>query len=233
MVVIPTDFSEEWPELNLTTLAGTLSSQKHSHTANTTAQAAHALWHFAQAFFFEFPHYKPHDDRISLAAESYGGHYGPGFMRFFQQQNDRIADGSLDDPAAHYLHLDTLIIVNGLIDSVIQEEAYISFPFNNTYGIQVYNESVYDELMHNFTRPGGCKEQLLDCRTRLKSRGRGGKPKDVCDIDNSCITPAVRLFQQHDHGWFDIAHSKYDPFPPPYMFGYMAQESVLAAVGCT
>lgn len=131
VVIIPTDFSHEWPQLNLTTRAGTLASQKRSHTANTTAQAAHALWHFAQTFFFEFPHYKPHDDRISLFAESYGGHYGPGFMRFFQQQNDKIVNGSLDDATAHYLHLDTLGIINGLLDAVIQEEAYISFPFNN------------------------------------------------------------------------------------------------------
>ncbi|GAB0133787.1 hypothetical protein EsDP_00002183 [Epichloe bromicola] len=27
------------------------------------------------------------DDRISMWAESYGGHHGPGSMHFFQQQN--------------------------------------------------------------------------------------------------------------------------------------------------
>lgn len=29
---------------------------------------------------FRFPEYKPHDEKISLWAESYGGHYGPRFM---------------------------------------------------------------------------------------------------------------------------------------------------------
>ncbi|EQL03834.1 Peptidase S10, serine carboxypeptidase [Ophiocordyceps sinensis CO18] len=232
VVIIPTDFSHEWPQLNLTTRAGTLASQKRSHTANTTAQAAHALWHFAQTFFFEFPHYKPHDDRISLFAESYGGHYGPGFMRFFQQQNDKIVNGSLDDATAHYLHLDTLGIINGLLDAVIQEEAYISFPFNNTYGIQVYNQSVYEDLMHNFTRPGGCKEQLLECQDKLVRSGlHMSKLKDVCHIDSSCDQPAVRLFLQHNSGWFDISHPKQDPFPPPHLNGFMAEEDVLAALG--
>lgn len=61
------------PEANLTTRHGTFSSQKLLNTANTTALAAHALWHFAQTWFFEFPYYKPVDDRISLWAESYGG----------------------------------------------------------------------------------------------------------------------------------------------------------------
>lgn len=27
-----------------------------------------------------FPEYKPDDEKISLWAESYGGHYGPSFM---------------------------------------------------------------------------------------------------------------------------------------------------------
>ena len=111
--------------------SSTLASQKPSHTLNSTASAAHALWHFAQTFFFEFPHYKPNDDRVSLWAESYGGHYGPGFMRFFQEQNEKIRNGTSEVESAQYIHLDTLGIVNGLLDAVIQEEAYISFPFNN------------------------------------------------------------------------------------------------------
>lgn len=71
--VIPWDEPSEAPETNLTSRHGTFSSQKALNTANSTALAAHALWHFAQTWFFEFPHYKPSDDRISLWAESYGG----------------------------------------------------------------------------------------------------------------------------------------------------------------
>lgn len=89
------------------------------------------MWHFAQIFFSEFPHYKPADDRISLWSESYGGHYGPAFMQFFQQQNEKIKDGTIEDEHAHYLHLDTLGIVNGIMDIMLQSEAYISFPYNN------------------------------------------------------------------------------------------------------
>lgn len=129
--IVPTDFSEGVPEGNLTTRFGTYSSQNKDSTANSTANAAHALWHFAQTFFTEFPHYKPNDDRINLWTESYGGHYGPGFFRFFQQQNEKIVDGTIDDKTAHPLHLDTLGIINGYIDSPMQEAAAISFPFNN------------------------------------------------------------------------------------------------------
>lgn len=58
-------------------------------------------------------------------------HYGPGFFGFFQQQNDKIANGTINDRDAHYLHLDTLGIVNGLIDVAVQGEALITYPFNN------------------------------------------------------------------------------------------------------
>ena len=129
--VTPADLMEPLPSTNLTFRYGTFASQNISQTTNSTAQAAHALWHFALTWFFEFPHYKPDDDRISLWAESYGGHYGPGFMQFFQQQNEKIANGSIEVDHAHYLHLDTLGIVNGYLDAVIQAEAYIDFPYNN------------------------------------------------------------------------------------------------------
>lgn len=58
-------------------------------------------------------------------------HYGPGFFGFFQQQNDKIANGSINEKDAHYLHLDTLGIVNGLIDVAVQGESLITYPFNN------------------------------------------------------------------------------------------------------
>ena len=85
--VHPADFTNGIPEQNNTFLVGTMGSQSLNSTANTTVHAAHALWHFAQTWFSEFPTYKPHDDRVSLWTESYGGHYGPGFWRLFQEQN--------------------------------------------------------------------------------------------------------------------------------------------------
>ncbi|OAR01017.1 hypothetical protein LLEC1_07349 [Akanthomyces lecanii] len=222
-----TDFSKvDIPELNSTTRVGTLSSNDKLHTVNTTAEAAHALWHFAQAFFWEFPHYKPNDDRISLWAESYGGHYGPGFARFFQQQNEKILNGTLDDKTAHYMHLDTLGIINGVIDATHREEAGIIFPFNNTYGIQAYTQEYYDELMHNFTKPGGCRDQILHCQDVLDDRDgvtiqdeRDGGWKAICGIEEDCASPSEKAFRTVDHARFDITHHKQDPFPPPHALG--------------
>jgi carboxypeptidase C (cathepsin A) len=140
---IPGNFTDGVPQANYTYRVGTFASQELSATANTTAHAAHAIWHFAQTWFFEFPHYAPADDRISLWAESYGGHYGPGFLRFFQEQNEKIANGSSTEQGAQFIHIDTLGILNGLLDVVVQQEAWIKFPFNN---VGVFNCNIYDGI---------------------------------------------------------------------------------------
>ena len=64
------NFSDGVPEQNNTFLVGTFASQNMTTTANSTWHAATALWHFAQTWFEEFPHYKPHDEKISIWTES-------------------------------------------------------------------------------------------------------------------------------------------------------------------
>jgi carboxypeptidase C (cathepsin A) len=75
-LIKPTDFSGGVPSQNNTFFVGTMGSQTNQSTANSTAHAAHALWHFAQTWFEEFPFYKPNDEKISIWTESYGGKYG-------------------------------------------------------------------------------------------------------------------------------------------------------------
>ena len=128
---VPTNFTNGIPELNVSTLVGAVSSQRYLQTANATAFAAHALWHFAQTWFSEFPYYKPHDDRISFWVESFGGHYGPGIMGFFQEQNEKIENGTSTEKGAHKLHLATLGIINGWIDMAVQGEYYLHYLHNN------------------------------------------------------------------------------------------------------
>lgn len=110
-----------------------------------------------------------------------------------------------------------------------------------SYGLQVFNESLHNELLHNWTRPHGCKEQISACQDELKGHGpifinkATANFSHVCrDISPECQDmPAFRLYQEVEPGagWYDIAHPKYDPFPPPHMNGYLTQESVLGALG--
>ena len=179
------DFSDGVPEQNNTFLVGTLASQNLTWTANSTVHAAHALWHFAQTWFEEFPHYKPNDEKISIWTESYGGKYGPAFTNFFQQQNDRIANGTISGPGTHYIHLDTLGIINGCIDNLYQDRSYAEFAYNNTYGIQAINQSMYEHAIYMLEKSGGIEDQIRKCQQRALDADPDGRG-DMDEVNAVC-----------------------------------------------
>ncbi|CAK4032537.1 alpha beta-hydrolase [Lecanosticta acicola] len=239
----PADFSNGVPAQNNTFFVGTMSSQNRSQTANSTQHAAVAMWHFAQTWFTawtdhveEFPNYKPHDERISLFTESYGGHYGPGFMDYFVRQNDRITDGTL--PKAHYLHLGTLGIINGCIDAPDMMESEIEFAYNNTYGLEAITKEEYESSMHEFHRPGGVLEAIHACREMARKtdphdHGEKNATNTFCKrVEERAANISEGVYVREARGArFDITHEPTDPFPGPYMFGWLNQPEVQKAFG--
>ncbi|KAH8596918.1 Alpha/Beta hydrolase protein [Bisporella sp. PMI_857] len=237
-VITPTDFSEGFPTPNNTYMVGTFSSQNGNFTANSTIHAAHALWHFAQTWFEEFPFYKPTDEKIHLWTESYGGIYGPNFFSFFQQQNEKIANGTISEPGSHYLHLDTLGIVNGCIDYEIMQLAYLDMAYNNTYDIKAINESVYNTGIEHYYKQGGCKDQVKHCRHFINDENNdpfsdeadkicGGSMEYCAEHCSESLYSGAEIRR----GRYDIAHPRSDPFPAPYLYGFLNQQWVQAALG--
>ncbi|KXT14920.1 hypothetical protein AC579_3052 [Pseudocercospora musae] len=238
VAIMPADFTNGVPEQNNTFLIGTMASQNVKHTANSTQHAALATWHFAQTFFTEFPHLKPNDERISLFTESYGGHYGPGFMDFFLHQNEKIKKGEMSGNGAHYLHLSTLGIINGCIDAPDMMSSEIEMAFNNTYGIRAISQDQYDWAMNEFYRTGGALDDIKKCR----EMARKTDPQDHGDVTETnvfCSQAADRadnisdaLYVRAGRGArFDITHEPKDPFPPPFMFGWLNQAETQRAFG--
>ena len=123
--------------------------------------------------------YKPHDEKISIWTESYGGKYGPAFTTFFMEQNEKIANGTINQPGAHYIHLDTLGIINGCSACTDEMRAYIDFAHNNTYGIQVINDTTYEKQIYEFEKPGGLREAIEKCQ----KMAREADPDDKGDMD--------------------------------------------------
>lgn len=234
----PANFSDGVPEQNATFMVGTLSSQNASHTVNSTRHAAVALWHFAQTWFEEFPFYKPANEQISLFTESYGGHYGPAFVSYFLKQNELIANGTISGPGVHYLHMNTLGIVNGCVDGEEQWKAYASFAWENTYGIRAWSEAEYHHAMYEVHRPGGAIDMTKECE-RLREKL---DPNDHADVErvnrvcyeaseigaNATIMPYIASGRA---GWSDITHEGSDPFPAFYLAGFLNQHWVQKALG--
>ena len=232
------DFSDGIPEQNNTFFVGTGSSQKTSNTANSTAHAAHALWHFAQVWFEEMPSYKPNDEKISIWTESYGGHYGPRIATLFEEKTQQIDNGSITTPGAHRIHLDTLGIINGCMDSVVQGPSYLHMAYNNTYGIQAINQSVYEAGLHEWEKQDGIRNSILHCR-RLIAEADPKSSEDRKKISAACSKASDysetelrgRYTRLSGKGWFDVTHPARDPFPPSYFIGYLNQHGVQRALG--
>lgn len=234
-----TNFTDGVPDQTNTFYVGTFPSQIQGNAANNTMNAARSMWYFAQVWFQEFPGYKPKDDRISIWTESYGGRYGPAFTSFFQEQNEKIANGTLDvEEDVYYIHLDTLGIINGCIDLQLQSLSYPQFAHNNTYGIEAINKTVYNEAVNAYNKPNGCKDRIDHCRDLAsegdpKFYGNNKTVNDACSdagdyCSNNVEGPYMLL---SGRGYYDIAHPEKDPFPREWFVGYLNQNWVQKALG--
>ncbi|KAL9065795.1 MAG: hypothetical protein Q9157_007356 [Trypethelium eluteriae] len=231
--------SDPIPEQNNTLYVGTFPSQMVNNTARGTANGARALWHFAQIWFQEFPAYHPNDSRISIATESYGGRYGPEYTAFFEQQNQKIRNATFtEDGEMYIIHLDTLLIINGCIDRQVQWPSYPHIAYNNTYGIQAVNETLYNSMVDAYVRPGGCREQVDTCRNQSvqydpSNQGINASVNSVCQQAETFCTNNVRDVYTNLSGrnYYDFATLDPDPFPLPFYEGYLNQPHVQAALG--
>lgn len=61
-------------------------------SVTSTVTAAPYVWKLLQAFYTQFPQYE--NRNFGVFTESYGGHYGPEFADYFEQQNAAVASGS-------------------------------------------------------------------------------------------------------------------------------------------
>jgi carboxypeptidase C (cathepsin A) len=116
--------------------------------------------------------------------------------------------------------------------------SYVTFPYNNTYGIQVYNQSRYEWALNELEKPGGGNDAIAECR-RLQNSTDDRDHKAVRKLNAMCSQAedqvmgfTEELFAQNDNAArFDITHEAQDPFPAPYMFGWLNQAHVQQALG--
>ncbi|KAI0182161.1 serine carboxypeptidase [Hypoxylon sp. FL1284] len=232
--------SDPTPEQNTTLLVGTYPSQNRNQTAKGTRNAAIALWHFAQTWFQEFPGYHPNDSRVSLATESYGGRYGPEFAAFFEEQNQKIENGTWNgtDGDNYMINFDTLILINSCIDRQIQWPAYPHIAYNNTYGLETVNETVYLAMVDALERPGGCRDQINDCRALARvddpdNIGINETVNKVCSDAETFCSDYVRspYLEYSGRNYYDYGSLDPNPFPAPFFATYLNQPHVQSALG--
>lgn len=109
-----------------------------------------------------------------------------------------------------------------------------------TYGIQIFNQTIYDSLIDEWTRPDGGRDTITACRKYWNGENLTGLLGEQAELFELCTsffdTGATKVYlgelaEEDSGGWYDIAHPRKDPFPSPELYGFMTQESVLSALG--
>ncbi|KAI0156451.1 carboxypeptidase S1 [Xylariaceae sp. FL1272] len=232
--------SDAIPEQNNTLLVGTFPSGDSNSTARGSRNAAIAMWHFAQAWFQEFPAYHPNDSRINLATESYGGRYGPAFATFFEEQNQKIMNGTWNGTVGedYIINFDTLVLINACVDRLIMYPFHPHIAYNNTYGIQAVNETIYEAMLDAWGREGGCRDQIVECRALASlydpdNTGLNATVNENCEAAEMFCSTQVRgpYLEYSNNNYYDFATENPDPFPASYYYLYLNQPHVQAALG--
>jgi hypothetical protein len=101
------------------------------------------------------------------------------YTEYFQAQL-KLSKGRRD------LVMDSIGITNGCIDFLQQAPFYPQFAINNTYDLQAIPPSMAEEATVNVTKPGGCRDLLIRCRT-LADQGDAGFRGDNATVNQACV----------------------------------------------
>jgi len=166
-----------------------------------------------------FPEYSR--EKFFFTTESYGGHYGPIFNEYIENQNAKNIPGTTK------ISLTGVMIGNGWYDPLIQFQACYNFTVNpgTTYDFQFFNESIQNLMYNNLYAPGNCVDMIKDCYTRGLN--------EVCSAaDIFCANEVEFIYDVYSgRDEYDIRELMPDPFPPEFYVQYLNQEHVLQAIG--
>lgn len=154
-----------------------------------------------------------------MSYKSYGGHYGPEFASYIQQQNAAI---SAKNVSGEPINLVAVGINNGWFDAKTQYRAYVDYSANNSYN-QILSPSQYSEYMNTYD--ADCAPAVDDCYSG-QSDDACSKAQDTCadDIENAIIN-------EKDFDPYDVRQPENDPYPPGQYTTYLANQTVQNAIG--
>ncbi|KAJ3523716.1 hypothetical protein NMY22_g11320 [Coprinellus aureogranulatus] len=141
----------------------------------TSREAAVDVWTFLQIWLKDARFKKFVGRELGIWTESYGGHYGPVFAKYFLEQNAAIASNQLEGTP---VNLTTLGVGNGMTDPISHYAEYANYAANNPYHPLV-NSSVLAAGNSSFLRSGGCRDKIIACNS-------GGSNAVCSDAQSYC-----------------------------------------------
>ncbi|EJD46926.1 alpha/beta-hydrolase [Auricularia subglabra TFB-10046 SS5] len=180
--------------------------------------AAEAVYQMLQLFFADPTFSKYKTDSFALWTESYGGHYGPAFSHYFQQQNALVESGQTAGLVK--INLNVLGIGNGLTDPLNQYPQYLNFAKNNSY-IQTVSDSVISRANTALTSSTGCLAQIRQCYdTGVASTC--SRAQSYCN--NNILSPLAGSRNVYDVRTTSSAY-------PPSISTFLRNQTLMALIG--
>ncbi|KAM5353957.1 hypothetical protein ACJ41O_000607 [Fusarium nematophilum] len=191
-----------------------------SYDANSTIHASRQIWTFMQAFLDRFPQYRSRE--FGLFTQSYGGHYGPEFARFFLQKNDEIDRNQTE---GQKIDMVALGINSGWIDPRIQFRTYATYANRNPYK-QILKDDMVGRFLDAYDEY--CVPALDNCTART------GQDEACADADYQCNTQMyvnLKIASRVDFNVYDVRIGASDEDPPETFVGYITRADVMQAIG--
>jgi carboxypeptidase C (cathepsin A) len=186
---------------------------------DNTMAAANLVWKLLQAFYTKFPQYNSRD--FGIFTESYGGHFGPGFTKHILDQNDKIAQGTVQGQKINFIALG---INNGWIHSYDNYKGMIEFSAKNEYK-RLISSSRAQSLSAKLEQ--SCLPALQNC---WKNNTNAACNKAVNTCKNYVETPLV-LSGNFDV--YDVRKPAAGKWPPQTYEKYLQLPGIQSKIGAT
>lgn len=151
-----------------------------------------------------------------------GGHYGPEFADYVEQQNKGIASGNVQ---GEKIDLIALGINNGIFDDELQEPAYITYALTNKY----------NQIINKTTAAGYYKRYNNRCAPLLKLCQTTDGTVDIatCAAAQEVCYQTVEgaITTEKDFDVYDVRQPSKDPFPPQNFVKYLNRADVQKKIG--
>ncbi|TEB24238.1 alpha/beta-hydrolase [Coprinellus micaceus] len=171
----------------------------------TSAEASVDIWAFLQIWLKD-PRFKKFVGRdTGIWTESYGGHYGPAFAKYFLEQNAAIASNAIEGTS---VNLTTLGIGNGLTDPLSQYSEFANYAANNPYHPLV-NSSVLALGNSSFLSKGGCRDRIVACNS-------GGSNAVCSDAQSYCNSNVLSRLNGNRYDTYYILSERPNPYPADF-----------------
>ncbi|KAJ4386079.1 hypothetical protein N0V93_008971 [Gnomoniopsis smithogilvyi] len=220
---------DDIPERDRTKRKGVYSSNDIATGPNTTAAMAKTVSKFFQLWFDEFTQYRR--ENISIWSWSYGGYFVPAIAAALL--DDKKIASEQRNPDHHFIGVDTIGIMNGLVDLSLQLPQLVKYPNENSYGIEIYNTSTLEELNAEAQE---CLAQSTECDRILEETQydvwKGEPMPNICFAGAICWNSIADVFDTvARRNPFDLTHLMPDGFPQTSYITYLLQPWVRDHLG--